>query len=67
MVAAGNQTADPAEAIALYQRAEDMLLEDMPAIPVYFGRTQYVHSERVTALAVDGFGGLRTDQLAAAS
>lgn len=62
-VEAGNQAAQISESITEYQKAEDILLEDMPVIPLFFERRQYVHSERVTSLKVDGFGIVRTELL----
>jgi len=36
-----------AEGIALYQKAEDVALEDMPVIPLWFGKVSAVRSELV--------------------
>ena len=44
----GNQAATNEEAIELYQQAEDILLEDMPIAPMFFGLEQIVRSENVT-------------------
>jgi oligopeptide transport system substrate-binding protein len=48
------------EAIALYQQADDLLLEDMPITPVYFGVEQAVHSENVSNVLIDVFGQVDT-------
>lgn len=55
LVAAGDAAPSNAEAIALYQRADDILLEDMPMIPMFYNFSQGGHSERVTNVAFDAF------------
>jgi len=56
LVAQGNQAGSNEEAIELYQQADDVLLEDMPIIPMFFGLQQSVHSENVSDVNVDIFG-----------
>jgi oligopeptide transport system substrate-binding protein len=56
LVAAGNQAPSNAEAIAQYNAAEDVLLEDMPIIPMFFQVEQTVFSEHVSDVKVDMFG-----------
>ncbi len=56
LVSQGNQAENDEEAIELYQQAEDVLLEDMPILPMFFGRVQAVHSENVDNVVVDAFG-----------
>ncbi|MGH8774916.1 MAG: peptide ABC transporter substrate-binding protein [Jiangellaceae bacterium] len=56
LIAEGNQAADNEEAIELYQQAEDILVEDMPTIPMFYGRLQYVHSENVDNVTVNAYG-----------
>lgn len=41
----GAETLD--DAIPLYQQAEDIIVEDMPVIPMWFGRTTAIWSENV--------------------
>lgn len=55
LVAAGNRAASNDEAIALYQQADDVLLEDMPAMPMFFNFSQGGHSERVDNVRFDAF------------
>jgi ABC-type oligopeptide transport system substrate-binding subunit len=43
------------EAIALYQQADDLVLEDMPIIPTWFGLNQSVTSDRVANVNIDKF------------
>ncbi|GAA2026887.1 ABC transporter substrate-binding protein [Pseudokineococcus marinus] len=43
------------EAVELYQQADDVLLEDMPAIPMFFSVVQSVWSENISDVYVDPF------------
>lgn len=63
LVDKGNEASSSEEAIAFYNQAEDVLLEDMPIIPLFFDVTQSVHSTRVGDLAVDLFGRVDTAAL----
>jgi oligopeptide transport system substrate-binding protein len=56
LIAQGNSAASNEEAIAAYQQAEDILLEDMPIIPMFFDLEQAVHSEAVSDVVIDVFG-----------
>jgi oligopeptide transport system substrate-binding protein len=56
LVSQGNQAATNEEAIELYQQADDVLLEDMPIAPMFFGVEQIVHSENVSNVVIDVFG-----------
>ena len=56
LVDQGNAAATEEEAIALYQQADDLLLEDMPIAPMFFDVEQLVHSEAVSDVAIDVFG-----------
>jgi ABC-type oligopeptide transport system substrate-binding subunit len=55
-VADGNKAGSSDEAIELYQEAEDILLEDMPIMPMFFGKLQSVHGEKVSNVTFDAFG-----------
>jgi ABC-type transport system substrate-binding protein len=55
-VSQGNAAASNDEAVSLYQQAEDVLLEDMPIAPMWFGLEQSVWSENVSDVQVDIFG-----------
>jgi ABC-type transport system substrate-binding protein len=65
LVAQGNAAATSDEAIALYNQAEDVLLEDMPIIPLFFEVNQSVHSADVAGVLVDAFGRVDTSSLTA--
>jgi oligopeptide transport system substrate-binding protein len=56
LVAQGNEASDNAAAIEAYQQADDVLLEDMPIAPMFFGVEQIVHSENVSNVSIDVFG-----------
>ena len=66
LVAQGNAAATSEEAIGFYNQAEDVLLEDMPIIPLFFDVTQSVHSADVAGVVVDAFGRVDTTSLTAA-
>lgn len=51
----GNLAKTPEDAIAAYQRAEDLVIEDLPVIPLFFGEVTGGHSERVSNVSVDAF------------
>ncbi|WP_242496233.1 peptide ABC transporter substrate-binding protein [Xylanimonas protaetiae] len=55
LVKQGNEASSNEDAIKAYQQADDVLLEDMPIIPMFFGLTQTVNSERITHVNVDAF------------
>jgi oligopeptide transport system substrate-binding protein len=46
----------PEDAIKKYQQAEDLLVRDMPVIPLRFGQNNYGHSTKVTDVIYDLFG-----------
>ena len=52
----GNSAKTNEEAIKIYQQAEDILLEDMPIMPMFFGKLQAVHSPKVSNVKFDAFG-----------
>lgn len=47
LIAEGNAADDTDAAIEKYTEAEELLLETMPTIPVYFGKAFYVYSDNV--------------------
>ena len=63
LITQGNGAETNEEAIELYQQAEDVLLEDMPVAPMFFGLEQAVHSENVANVVVDAFGQVRTAEV----
>ena len=55
LVNQGNVAAENGKAIALYQQADDVLLEDMPMMPMYFRKAQGAHSANVANVRFDAF------------
>jgi ABC-type oligopeptide transport system substrate-binding subunit len=55
LVAAGNQASSNEEAVALYQQADDVLLNDLPVMPIFYGFSQGGHSERTGDVAFSPF------------
>jgi ABC-type oligopeptide transport system substrate-binding subunit len=56
LVTKGNGASSNDEAIKDYQAAEDVLLEDMPIMPMFFGNEQTVWSDKVSNVKIDLFG-----------
>jgi ABC-type transport system substrate-binding protein len=56
LVEEGNSASNNDDAVKAYQGAEDILLQDMPMIPMFFGLYQSVHSDKVDNVAIDIFG-----------
>jgi oligopeptide transport system substrate-binding protein len=53
LLAAGDQAATPAQATTLYQQAEDLLVRDMPVIPLRYSQNNFGHSTRVANVSID--------------
>jgi peptide/nickel transport system substrate-binding protein/oligopeptide transport system substrate-binding protein len=53
LIGQANQTPDLAEADVLYQQAEDVLLEDMPILPLWYETRHTVHTDNVSNVNVD--------------
>ena len=58
LIAEGNSAETNEEAIEKYQAAEDVLLQDMPLMPMFFVEGQFAHSERLQNVKVDAFSNL---------
>jgi len=55
LITSGDQAASQDEAIADYQQAEDLIVEDMPFAPLFFTKIQSVTSENVENVTLDLF------------
>jgi oligopeptide transport system substrate-binding protein len=55
LIAEGNAAPSIDDGIALYQQAEDIILQDMPVIPLWFRRTDGAYSENVSGVTIDAF------------
>jgi oligopeptide transport system substrate-binding protein len=56
LIQQGNSAGSSEEAIEFYNQAEDLLLEDMPVIPMFYELEQAAHSENVSGVVIDVFG-----------
>jgi oligopeptide transport system substrate-binding protein len=56
-------SAAPEDGVITARLAENSLLRDLPAIPLWSGHDHLVWSERVRGVTTDAFGGLRLDRL----
>jgi oligopeptide transport system substrate-binding protein len=55
LISEGDQAKTPEDAIAAYQEAEDLLVQDMPMAPMFFTEIQSVHSDKVDNVRLDLF------------
>ncbi|HWB73104.1 MAG TPA: ABC transporter substrate-binding protein [Egibacteraceae bacterium] len=55
LIERGNAAGSIEDGIDFYHQAEDLILEDMPNIPMFFGRVTGAHSDRVDNVIVDAF------------
>ena len=55
LVKQGSEAPTSAAAIKKWQQAEDILVQDMPVIPLRFGQNVFGYSKRVTNVSVDLF------------
>jgi ABC-type oligopeptide transport system substrate-binding subunit len=55
LIAQGKAASSLDEAVSFYQQADDLLAADVPIIPLWFGVTQQVISERVTNVNISKF------------
>jgi ABC-type oligopeptide transport system substrate-binding subunit len=62
-IAEGDRAPSVAAGIAAYQAAEDVILDDMPLLPLWFGKTRAVHGDRVTSVAIDPFSRIRVQDV----
>lgn len=63
LIEEGNSAADVQGGLDAYAQAHDVLMQDLPAIPMWFGKVQAAHSERVTNVIVDPFTRVNTSQI----
>jgi len=55
LVAEGNRQPTQEAAITKYQQAENILAQDLPVIPMFFGQNNFVHSTGVSHVSMDLF------------
>ncbi len=66
LVEAGDQAATPEAATALYQQAEDLLVRDVPVLPLRYALNSFGHSTRVANVEMDMFFRVKLLDLTAA-
>jgi ABC-type oligopeptide transport system substrate-binding subunit len=59
LIAEGDRSPSLEASLRAYQAAEDLILEDMPLIPLWYGKTQAAYSERVERVVIDPFSRVR--------
>jgi oligopeptide transport system substrate-binding protein len=62
-IAEGDRAPSVAEGIAAYQSAEDVILDELPVLPLWFGKTRAVHGDRVRRVAIDPFSRIRVQDI----
>ena len=55
LVRQGSEAANPTEALKYWRQAENILVQDMPVLPLRFSQNVFGHSERVTDVTMDLF------------
>jgi ABC-type oligopeptide transport system substrate-binding subunit len=63
LIAAGDRAPSIEAGLESYQAAEDLILDDMPVIPLWFGKNQAVHSERTDGVVIDLLGRVRVQDV----
>jgi len=63
LIAEGNQAASLEEGLGAYNAAEDIILDEMPVVPMWFGLTQGAHSENVENVVIDAFTSIRLEDV----
>ena len=57
------QTADAGARLGLMRQAEDVLLEELPVLPLYFGTQVFLMAKEVTGYSGKAFGDRAAKQL----
>ena len=63
LIKKGNTATSDEDAVKAYQEAEDVLLEDMPIMPMFFGLVQGVTSDKVDTVKIDAFTRIRLEDV----
>lgn len=58
LIVKGDGAANSKDGIAFYQQAEDIIVEDMPVIPMWFGRVTAIYSENVKKFVFNNISGV---------
>lgn len=60
LITQGDEADTIEEGVEFYQQADDLIIQDMPIIPMWFGLNQGAFSERVEGATVDAFDRINT-------
>jgi ABC-type oligopeptide transport system substrate-binding subunit len=63
LIAEGNRAPSMEAGIKSYQAAEDIILDDLPVIPLWFGKTSAAHSQRLERVVIDPFSNIRVQDV----
>ena len=63
LIAEGDRAPSIDAGLAAYQAAEDIILDDMPVIPLWFGKNQAVHTERTDNVVIDLLGRVQVQEV----
>jgi len=63
LIAQGNQAPTIEEGIQFYNQAEDIILEEMPVAPMWFGLVQGGYSDNVDNVVIDAFTQIRLEDV----
>jgi oligopeptide transport system substrate-binding protein len=63
LIAEGDRALSIEAGLKSYQAAEDLILDDMPVIPLWFAKNQAVHSERTEGVVIDLLGRVRVQDI----
>lgn len=58
LVAQGNAAKTIEDGIKFYQQAEDLLVRDLPVVPLWFGKTTVLHSKNVKGIPYNTINGV---------
>jgi ABC-type oligopeptide transport system substrate-binding subunit len=63
LIAEGDRAPSIQAGLVSYQAAEDLILDDLPVIPLWFGKNQAVHSRRTSGVVIDLLGRVRVQDV----
>lgn len=63
LIAEGNRAPTLEAGLKSYQAAEDIILDDMPVIPLWFGKAYAAHSDRVDGVTIDPLRRVRVEDI----
>lgn len=63
LLAQAAAASSPDAAVPSYHKAEDLILKDLPIVPLWFGTNQYVHSERTSKFSFDALSYLKYGEI----